>query len=58
MKGFYTDSGYVGFMPDGRKIFCESEEAYWEMYKEETCSLLFSRKIQLLIWNNKRRYKE
>ena len=34
MKGFYTESSYVGFMPDGTWQRFETEEAYKELYEE------------------------
>ena len=35
MKGYWTDSYYVGFMADGTKRFFVSEEEYKEEYREE-----------------------
>lgn len=36
-KGYYTDSYYVGFMPDGRKRYYATEgeylEDYWDFYR-------------------------
>ena len=34
MKGYWTDSFYVGFMPDGTKRFFVSDEEYVEAYLE------------------------
>ena len=34
MKGYYTDSYYVGFMPDGTRGFFVSESEYVEAYQE------------------------
>ena len=34
MKGYWTESSYVGFMPDGSKRWFVSEEEYVEAYRE------------------------
>ena len=34
MKGYYTESSYVGFMPDGSKRYFVSEKEYIEAYSE------------------------
>lgn len=34
-KGYYTDSSYVGFMPNGKKEYFVSDTEYLEAYYEE-----------------------
>lgn len=34
MKGYWTDTYYVGFMPDGTKRYFCTEADYKEAYKE------------------------
>ena len=35
MKGYWTESYYVGFMHDGSKRYFASEQDYKEEYKDE-----------------------
>jgi len=35
MKGFWTDTGYIGFLPNGMKMLFASESDYHEYISEE-----------------------
>lgn len=35
MKGYYTSTGFMGYMPDGEKILFSTYDEYVEAYKEE-----------------------
>lgn len=34
-KGYYTDGGYIGFLPDGRKMFFPTYDEYMDYVDDD-----------------------
>ena len=34
-KGYYTDCGYIGFLPDGRKMFFPTYDEYMDYVDDD-----------------------
>jgi hypothetical protein len=34
-KGYFTDGGYIGFLPDGRKLYFPTYDEYMDYLEED-----------------------